>query len=218
MKLSSLVIHIPIIMGNKILHLKIFSFIMIFTLSACKNASTTSSDNFSKPITNNITIDTTDTQLYDFVEAVIKKEKLPPCYELNNKPLHWDTWQLSLPQASFLKRFFLKDSSIFKQNKNTNLKSPEQLLQEHLNINDVDFMLSQKEKDSDFNWDWSKLKIKNISPLESYTCKYSFAIPLFSKDGNTAIIVFDSSLGGKTLIGIKENNEWIIEDYGIHVH
>lgn len=204
-------------MDNETRLLKIFSFLMIFILSTCKNAAT-SSDNFSKTAAEYITIDTTDTQLYNFVEALIKKGELAPCYELNNKPLNWDTWQLSLPQASFFKRFFLKDSSIFKQHKKANVKSPEELLREHLRIEDVDFMLRQKEKGNDFNWDWSKLKIKPISPLASYTCKYSFTIPLFSKDGNTAIIAFDSSLGGKTLIGIKENNEWIIEDYGIHVH
>ncbi|AXG70544.1 hypothetical protein KORDIASMS9_02784 [Kordia sp. SMS9] len=158
-------------------------------------------------------------EIYDFMEIVIKEQKLDPSYALRLLP---ESRFTSFDSDSIMFNnllFKIQQKKIMEKNKkeeepnvlNEILRSPMNWLYylDDITEEDIAAMKQQKKELINFKWDNSKLGF-NQSNKKNW---YAFSIPLFSKD-KTKVVMMIKDLcsglcgGGKTILFTKKDHTW----------
>lgn len=164
----------------------------------------------------------TEKEVYDFMEIVIKEQKLHADYGLSEEPeLNCD---LIKEDSEFLKELLL-DTTKNETVTDTTDWQPLTLsytggqLDKCLTDDDIEFMLRQKIDNSNFKWNNSKLGFN----LNNDSTFYVFSIPLFSKDKTKAVMMIRELCKGLcgwgwTILFKKENGTWTSQTGNQWVH
>ncbi|MGC4104700.1 hypothetical protein [Ferruginibacter sp.] len=166
--------------------------------------------------------DTTNQDIYNFMEIVINERKLNRSYGLSTEPEAG--CNLSGNDKKFLRTLLIekpKKKPVIDRDdwRTMTITVDAGGLTKCLTESDINYMLSQKQQLAAFRWDNSRLKF-NTANNNNWYC---FSIPLFSKDRKKAVMMIrDLCPGlcgtGSTLLFIKENGKWTSEtgDWWVH--
>ena len=149
--------------------------------------------------------------IYDFMQEVVKEVKLNKKFGLNRKPElscyineNDEDFLRTLIYDGKMKKKIIKSSGYDILIEETIFELPK-----CLTVEDIDYMLNQKDELKNFMWNPSKLGFSN-SNNDNW---YIFSVPLFSKDRNKAVMMIRDLCpglcgGGRTVVFIKEGSTW----------
>lgn len=159
--------------------------------------------------------DTISSDIYDFLNIVIRGHNLDTTYGIREVPLQ--DLNSGEPDSSFLQKHLIPYPVLKKAERNPfNVIAIGGEIDKCLNKEDIQYMLSQKNKNVNFQW---QSKCVNLKDTNKFGEKYIFSVPLFSKDKTKFIITIENyRAGGVILLYKRENNSWTstVEDEWIH--
>jgi len=166
-----------------------------------------------------VPVDTSYSEIYDFMKEIIVSEKLNLKNGLESEPD--PNCDIQEADKDYLPNFLIGSE------KSTNKVDPEtgnilytlDQFDRCLTRDDITYMLSQKHEHYGFKWDISRLGF-NTNSADFW---YTFSIPLFSRDKTRAIMMIRSLCpglcgSGQTVLFKKEKGKWIAKPSGQWYH
>ena len=160
-----------------------------------------------------LTEDTSNQKIYEFMKMVITDQKLDKNKGLAVEPEQ--SLESSMDDGEFLKQFVIEKSGSKRKAESTDstFLSGAILTNDRvkcLRPDDVTYMVLQKKNHGRFIWNFTRLSF-NVSNHDNW---YRFSIPLFSKDGDKAVVRIEDLCkglcgGGSLVFFVKEKEQWV---------
>jgi hypothetical protein len=192
---------------------------LLVILAALFGCSQTPKSDPGIPVSNQMPVDTSDKEIYDFMKELISEEHLSLVNGLETVPQA--NCNLLKPDEEYLNNFLIgsnKNRNSLEQSSGKFSNTFDQF-DRCLSKEDINFMLNQKNAHRTFKWNNYRLGFNK----ENRNLWYIFSIPLFSKD-KTRVLMMIRALcpglcgTGSTVLFKKENGKWISETADLWYH